>query len=106
MTTRGWKSGSLAAAWLAAVACGNSEGTRPPTAAGGVLDLSQWDLQNRAVRLDGEWAFYWRQLLEPADFAGAPPAGRSLAAVPGPWSRPRAGWPHRPRRQRPTAGPR
>lgn len=46
-------------------------------AVGGVLDLSAVDLKNTvAVRLDGEWEFYWRDLLEPTDFT----ARQALAA--------------------------
>jgi len=35
----------------------------------GVMDLSGWSYKdNGRIRLDGEWEFYWDQLLEPADF--------------------------------------
>jgi|GEM_PF-1600512 len=40
-----------------------------PRAFEGVLDLTKWDLADGGpVKLDGEWEFYWGQLLEPADF--------------------------------------
>ncbi|MEL7660701.1 diguanylate cyclase [Acetobacterium wieringae] len=32
----------------------------------GRLDLTQYDLNNQIIALDGDWAFYWNQLLEPA----------------------------------------
>ncbi|WP_303866424.1 diguanylate cyclase [Acetobacterium wieringae] len=32
----------------------------------GRLDLTQYDLRNQIIALDGDWAFYWNQLLEPA----------------------------------------
>lgn len=32
----------------------------------GHLDLTQYDLNNQIIALDGDWAFYWNQLLEPA----------------------------------------
>lgn len=32
----------------------------------GRLDLTQNDLKNQIIALDGDWAFYWNQLLEPA----------------------------------------
>lgn len=33
----------------------------------GRLDLTQYDLNNQIIALDGDWAFYWNQLLEPAN---------------------------------------
>lgn len=58
----------------------------------GVLDLSAWDPeQNERIKLDGEWEFYWNQLL-PANSAnqvgqtkGSPPD--AYADVPGSWNR-------------------
>lgn len=38
-------------------------------AVNGVLDLSGYDLEKKgAVRLDGEWEFYWNNLIEPDEF--------------------------------------
>jgi hypothetical protein len=38
----------------------------------GVIDLSIDDtLSSAPLRLDGEWEFYWKQLLSPEDFHGA-----------------------------------
>jgi|GEM_PF-6199885 len=35
----------------------------------GVLDLSEWDIKEQpTLKLDGEWEFYWNQLLTPDDF--------------------------------------
>ena len=35
----------------------------------GVIDLTSYDFENGAtVVLEGQWEFYWRRLLEPADF--------------------------------------
>lgn len=34
----------------------------------GLLDLSQLNLKNEVIPLDGEWEFYWNQLLEPGQF--------------------------------------
>ncbi len=40
-----------------------------PVAINGELDLSGWDFdKNGVVKLDGQWAFYWQQLLSPQDF--------------------------------------
>lgn len=35
----------------------------------GLIDLSGWDMnETKILRLDGEWEFYWNQLLIPQDF--------------------------------------
>lgn len=40
-----------------------------PKAHQGVLDLSNWDFpQDGVISLDGEWEFYWQQLLSSQDF--------------------------------------
>lgn len=40
-----------------------------PHAENGTMDLSGWDIQkNQILHLDGEWEFYWNQLLTPEDF--------------------------------------
>ena len=31
----------------------------------GVIDLSNVDLENNAVALNGEWEFYWNELISP-----------------------------------------
>ncbi len=57
-------------------------------AVGGVLDLSAVDMKNTAaVRLDGEWEFYWRDLLEPTDFTArqALAAPVTYTSVPNTW---------------------
>ncbi|MGE5482418.1 MAG: diguanylate cyclase [Bacteroidota bacterium] len=42
-----------------------------PEARAGVLDLTGWNLATSGpIRLDGDWEFYWDQLLTPSDFAG------------------------------------
>ncbi|MGK5093618.1 7TM diverse intracellular signaling domain-containing protein [Deltaproteobacteria bacterium TL4] len=44
--------------------CGSPSKKEAPTAIQGVLDLSQWDFkQEGLIHLDGEWEFYWKQLL-------------------------------------------
>ena len=46
----------------------STSGKKPPQAVDGVLDLSAWDFEKDGlVKLDGEWEFYWEQLLEPAE---------------------------------------
>ena len=41
-----------------------------PFVKSGILDLTNWDFsKDGPVKLDGEWEFYWNQLLQPNDFA-------------------------------------
>ena len=41
----------------------------------GVLDASQWDFnKNGITNLDGQWEFYWSQLIEPNGFAEMTPS--------------------------------
>ncbi|SJZ82212.1 Signal transduction histidine kinase [Trichlorobacter thiogenes] len=59
-----------------------------PRARQGVVDLSALDLQQAdPIRLDGDWEFYWKQLLTPADFkAGQPPQTPGYLALPAAWN--------------------
>jgi len=42
---------------------------KEPKAINGVMDLSNWDFNNnKAIRLKGEWEFYWSKILNPDDF--------------------------------------
>lgn len=68
-----------------------TEATRPlslPLAERGVLDLSNWDFASQGqVRLDGEWEFYWKQLLSPSDFeTGSAPKPTGFIELPGAWN--------------------
>lgn len=57
-----------------------------PQAKRGVLDLSNWSLeQDGPVFLDGEWEFYEGQLLTPADFHQNN-SGISYLSVPATWT--------------------
>lgn len=41
-----------------------------PVAVQGEIDLSQWNFDRDGIAsLDGQWEFYWQQLLTPSDFA-------------------------------------
>ena len=43
---------------------GHVNGSAPPRAVDGVIDLSDWDFETDGpLVLDGEWAFYWDELL-------------------------------------------
>lgn len=59
-----------------------------PKARHGVMDLSALDMARFGpVRLDGEWEFYWNQLLTPEDFHGPRvPAGAAFISLPGAWN--------------------
>ncbi len=53
----------------------------------GVLDLSNWEFASMGpVKLDGDWEFHWRTLMEPGDFAGGQdyPVSTYLG-IPGSW---------------------
>lgn len=40
-----------------------------PQAVNGILDLADWNWeQDGIIRLDGQWEFYWQELLSPEDF--------------------------------------
>ncbi len=58
-----------------------------PLAENGVLDLRQWDFQkDGTIPLNGQWTFYWRELLEPIDFETGEPGGFiGMLTVPGRW---------------------
>lgn len=55
----------------------------------GKVTLSSEDLhQNDLISLDGDWEFYWDQLLTPEDFIGEnSPQADSLMTVPGAWDK-------------------
>ncbi|WP_253299255.1 sensor histidine kinase [Paenibacillus barcinonensis] len=59
----------------------------PPAATQGMLDWSNlYTDQAENIPLDGEWEFYWRQLLEPIDFQAAHAPVSSFIQLPAPWT--------------------
>ena len=60
----------------------------PVQAVNGLLDLRNEKLGEdaAAIHLDGEWDFYWRQLLRPEDFYYDTPKRCLLVSVPSPWN--------------------
>ncbi len=59
-----------------------------PVAERGVLDLSEWDVaRDGPVALNGQWEFYWDQLLAPEAFKSdlAPPPPSGFMRLPGTW---------------------
>jgi len=69
---------------LLLTACGRQPD--PPVAENGVLDLSAWNFeQHGPLRLDGQWAFFFGQLLAPGDFKDLPAAPGGHIQLPGLW---------------------
>jgi signal transduction histidine kinase len=53
----------------------------------GVLDLSDWNFeQDGVVPLDGEWEFYWNQILTYQDFLSGTNLRKSYVTVPSMWN--------------------
>jgi len=60
---------------------------KPPQVDQGVMDLRNWDLSDGIIKLDGEWEFYWQQLLEPTDFRDdKQPSAVDYFTVPNKWN--------------------
>lgn len=63
-----------------------SHDTKNPIAEQGVLDLSDWNFEeDGVVPLDGEWEFYWNQLLTYRDFHCGGSLEKNYGVVPGTW---------------------
>lgn len=58
-----------------------------PKAIDGVLDLTNWKLEEELISLDGHWEFYWDQLLEPRDFKSINNEERIFINLPRAWNR-------------------
>ena len=72
---------------LCAVTAFAGADAQPPAVEQGQLDLSHWRLnRDGPVKLDGQWEFYWNQLLAPEDFKAAnPPQLTGYQYFPGSW---------------------
>jgi len=59
-----------------------------PVAEKGVLDLKDWDFnKDGLLKLNGEWQFYWNQLLFPQDFNKSTlPEQTGYISLPRPWN--------------------
>ncbi len=76
---------------LAACAGGCSDLTAyngAPRAKQGILNLTRRDFdRNKAIKLDGQWEFYWGRLLSSGDFQKTPPPDRDgYIDVPSAWN--------------------
>ena len=56
-----------------------------PKAEDGVIDLTKIPLKDDIARLDGEWEFYWNQLIPPEETDGGSLTG--YISVPGSWNK-------------------
>ncbi len=67
---------------LALFACSPPVTPRPPSAVAGELDARKWNPERQGnISLDGEWEFYWNQLLAPGDFSSSHPLPHSLPCL-------------------------
>lgn len=66
----------------------SAEASHKPEAKNGMLDLNDWNWsEDGIVSLDGEWEFYWRELLTPEDFhKGNVAVEKNLITVPKTWN--------------------
>jgi len=66
----------------------NIADTTVPEAVNGILDLRNWDFENKgSAALSGKWEFYWHSLLQPDDFASEnPPVVSGFIEVPADWN--------------------
>jgi len=54
----------------------------------GKLDLTDWDLEDDGnVKLDGDWEFYWDQIIMPEEFANGSPRMTGTYPVPVYWTK-------------------
>ncbi len=60
-----------------------------PVAKQGIINLSEWNYEkNGIVKLNGEWEFYWKELLEPEDFINPDLLeNKIIVCVPSSWTK-------------------
>ena len=57
-----------------------------PQAKNGIIDLTEWNFnQDGIASLDGEWEFYWEQLLTPTSFRNEQATKKNFVTIPGLW---------------------
>lgn len=66
--------------------CTYGESAKQIKAAEGKIDLLEGQIEGHAVKLDGEWEFYWKELLTPEDFRGIENKKTDYIEVPGSWN--------------------
>jgi PAS domain S-box-containing protein len=72
--------------WLAQMAW--AQKTKVPLIEKGIIQLQNWDFAKQGeIGLNGEWEFYWRQLLNPSDFIDNNVLqNRYFTRIPNPWN--------------------
>ncbi|MDQ6422010.1 sensor histidine kinase [Paenibacillus sp. LHD-117] len=71
----------------AAEAIASERPTTLPSAESGRIDVSEWRFERDGpVAMEGEWAFYWRELLEPDSLEAGTVPPAAYAHVPDIWS--------------------
>ncbi|MDD2499105.1 MAG: 7TM diverse intracellular signaling domain-containing protein, partial [Desulfitobacteriaceae bacterium] len=67
--------------------CSPEFSSNRPKAVEGILDLTQWPLDKEVIRLEGQWEFYWHQLLDPGELKGSGTQRLGYIGIPGSWNR-------------------
>lgn len=65
--------------------CSAGVSEQSPRAVEGVLDLTEWQPDTGVVKLDGQWSFYWDQLLDPQELSDHNPTSAYID-LPGSWN--------------------
>ncbi len=65
--------------------CSAGVSEQSPRAVEGVLDLTEWQPDTGVVKLDGQWSFYWDQLLDPQELSDHKPTSAYID-LPGSWN--------------------
>lgn len=68
--------------------CSNEISLDKPKAIEGILDLTTWKLDHEVIKLDGQWEFYWKQLLKPGEFKNSSIAKTGYINIPSSWLTP------------------
>jgi hypothetical protein len=67
--------------------CSNQLQLKQQKAMEGSLDLMEWPLDKEIAGLDGEWEFYWGQLLDPGQLKESRVHKTGYISIPGSWNR-------------------
>ena len=57
-----------------------------PYAVNGILNITDYHLNQDIINLDGKWEFYWNQLISPEDFRRNKVGENIYSNVPGIWN--------------------
>lgn len=62
------------------------ESNEKPQAVNGVVNITQDDLDNGIIKLDGEWEFFWKELISPQEFSQKKIGEGKYSLVPNTWN--------------------